>query len=91
MRYADTRCVYVEQYIPKHVYIFTGKCMVTGKMHSVMVPAEELYAYRQGAAIQYAMPSVSSEDCEFLMNGISPEGWKQMDEDEEGDSDILDL
>ena len=79
MRYADTKCVYAERYVnDKHTYIFTGRCVVTGKMYSVEVPGEELYAYRQGKHIQDAMPSVSAEDREFLISGTSPEGWEQL-------------
>lgn len=36
----------------------------------------ELEAYEGGAFIQNAMPSVAKEDREFLMSGLSPEGWK---------------
>ena len=77
MLYADNRCAYSEKYNPTHIYIFTGLCVITKKPYSVKVPAEELHAYRQGKLIQEAMPSVSLEDREFLMSGISPEGWKQ--------------
>ena len=71
-------CTYEEKYEPKHVYIFTGTCLITKKKHSVTVPGPELYAYNQGKHIQDAMPSVSPEDREFLMSGYSPEGWKQV-------------
>lgn len=76
MRYADSYCSYEERYKPEHVYIFTGQCVVTRKMYSVSVPAQELYQYRQGAYIQKALKSLSANDREFLMTGISPEGWK---------------
>lgn len=75
MRYAQSHCTYREVYEPKHGYIFTGPCFVTKKEYSVFVPAEELFAYNQGKHIQDAMPSVSKEDREFLMSGMSPEGW----------------
>ena len=77
MRYADSHCEYVESYKPKHTYIFTGPCVITGKPYSVTVPGDELYAYRRGAYIQDAMPSVSKDDREFLMSGMSPEGWNE--------------
>ena len=73
MRYADSHCTYTED--ATH-YTFTGMCIQTKRMHSVRIPKAELYAYRQGAYIQDAMPSVSAEDREFLMSGLSPEGWK---------------
>jgi hypothetical protein len=77
MRYADSFCECVEKYEP-HVYIFTGRCMVTKEPYSVTVPAEELNAYRRGNLIQDAMPSVSDEDREFLVSGYSPRGWKKV-------------
>ena len=77
MRYADSHCEYVENYKPEHTYTFTGPCVVTGKPYSVTVPGDELYAYRRGAYIQDAMPSVSKDDREFLMSGMSPEGWNE--------------
>lgn len=76
MRYADSRCTYEEKYTPKHVYIFTGKCIVMGKEHSVSVPAEELYAYRRGKSTQEALKSVSEDDREFLLSGFTEEGWE---------------
>lgn len=77
VRYADNFCSYEEKFEP-HRYVFTGKCVITGKTHSVEVPAEELYKYRQGAKIQDAMKSVSVHDREFLMTGYSEEGWNQI-------------
>lgn len=88
MRYADSHCTYTESREGgKHVYVFTGPCTVTGKPHSVTIPGEELYAYRRGALIQTAMPSVSRDDAEFLMSGMSPEGWKQTFGDDESCED----
>lgn len=78
MRYADRHCTYTESHTPRHTYTFTGPCFVTGKPYSVTVPAEELFAYRQGKYIQDAMPSVSKEDREFLISGTSPDGWRQL-------------
>ena len=74
MRYADSCCTYTED---AQGYIFTGKCIVTGKRQTVRIPGPELFAYRQGKMIQEAMPSVSADDREFLMSGISGEGWAQ--------------
>jgi hypothetical protein len=82
MRYANSLCRYKEVFEPEHAYVFTGLCTVTRKEVSVTVPAKELYAYRKGALIQDAMPSVSKDDREFLMSGISGEGWRQMFKDD---------
>jgi hypothetical protein len=74
MRFADNHCTYTEDY-KNHTYTFIGNCVVTGKPYSVTVPAQGLFAYRQGAHIQDAFPKLSTDDREFLMSGISPKGW----------------
>ncbi len=85
MRYADRFCTCTEQYLPEHTYTFTGPCVVTGKTVSVVVPADGLYAYRQGTHIQNAFPKMSADDREFLISGISGEGWsKTFADSEEG-------
>lgn len=63
MRYIDT-LKYKEEYLPVHQYTFFDHD------HEVTVPAEELFAYRQGKLMQIAMPSVSADDREWLMTGI---------------------
>lgn len=78
MRYADSNCLYSEVFEPEHGYLFTGPCVVTGKRHSVFVPGAGLYQYRQGRHIQDAFPEMSSDNREFLISGISPEGWKKL-------------
>lgn len=76
MRYANSCCTYEEEFKDGvHVYIFTGKCIKTGKPYSVRVPGPGLYKYNQGAYIQDAFPEMSADDREFLMSGLSPEGW----------------
>lgn len=77
MKYADTCCKYTEKFNP-HVYVYEGPCIVTGKMQKVEVPAEELYKYRQGAYIQDAFKSLTPDEREFLMSGISGEAWDKM-------------
>jgi hypothetical protein len=76
MRYADKYCACNETFENgNHLYIFTGPCHITGKSVTVKVPADGLFAYRQGAFIQDAFPDLSKDDREFLMSGISKEGW----------------
>jgi hypothetical protein len=53
----------------------SGRCVVTGKYWSVMVPRKGFNAWRDGTLIQEALPGLSKEDREFLQTGISPEGW----------------
>jgi len=86
MRYADSCCTYQESFDGGHHYIYTGKCVVTGKEVSVNVPADGLFTYRQGAFIQDAFPGMSADDREFLMSGMSKEGWDATFADDEEQS-----
>jgi len=74
--YADNYCTYKETFENgKQFYVFTGKCVITGKSVSVKVPGPGLFKYRQDAYIQDAFPEMSKDDREFLMSGMSKEGW----------------
>lgn len=75
MMYADNCCTYTETHNP-HKYIYRGPCIKTGEEVVVEVPAEELWAYRQGAKAQDAFVSLSADEREFLMSGISAGAWK---------------
>ena len=70
MYYADNNCTYTETYEPEHTYTFTGKCLTSGKEHSVTVNASDLFKYRNGAYIQDAFADLSAGDREFLMSGM---------------------
>lgn len=90
MRYADARCTYketVDRATGQHTYTFTGPCVVTGKPYSVTVPGAGLFRYRQGAHIQNAFPGLSADDREFLISGMSPEGWAATFNDDEDEND----
>ena len=89
MQYAlSPNCTYTESHKDgQHTYTFTGRCVVTGKTHSVTVPAEGLFRYHQGAHLQDAFPDVPAEDREFLKSGISPEGWKRTFSNPEGEQE----
>lgn len=67
MRYADARCQIVST---GSEYVVTGKDVFTGKPVEVRIPAPALFAYRQGAMIQDAMPMLSAADREFLISGM---------------------
>lgn len=74
MYYLD-KCCCEEKYEPTHTYTFIGPCVKTGKEVSVTVPAEGLFKFRQGEYIQNAFPELSTDDREFLISGLSKEGW----------------
>jgi len=61
----------------------SGPCYITGKMHSVIVPRDGYNAWQRGAFIQDALRDVSPETREFLISGVSPEGWNQLYPDKE--------
>jgi hypothetical protein len=79
MKYADECCTCIEC---DGGYEFIGQCAITAAPYSVFVPGPELLAYRQGKSIQEAMPSVCSQDREFLMSGIAPAGFRRRSSDE---------
>ena len=90
MYYADSRCTVTENYKPEHTYTYTGSCVVTGKMVSVTVPATALFKLRHlGVHIQDAFPELSVGDREFLISGMSAEGFQlafgNRDEEEENE------
>ena len=53
-----------------------GPCVFTGEEYSCEVPTGGLTRFLQGEHVQTALPSVSPDDREFLISGISPAGWK---------------
>jgi hypothetical protein len=56
----------------------TGPCVVTGKLYSVVVEKEAATNYfKLGMKIHEAFPNLSLEEREFLISGISPEGWNK--------------
>ncbi len=67
----------------EHTYTFSGVCVETGKPYSVTVKGTDLFRYHQGAMIQDAFPELSAGDREWLMSGISPEGWELIFEGQE--------
>jgi hypothetical protein len=62
--------------ISKRKIRLTGPCVVTGKQYSVVVTKEAATNYFElGVRIHEAFPNLSLEGREFLISGISPEGW----------------
>ena len=77
-RYIDSHCRYTEVYEPEHVYVFTGPCQFSGKDYSVEIKGENLFRFRQTDSI-YDL-GLDADDREFVMNGISPEGWLRFED-----------
>ena len=77
MRYIDSPRVRVEEsYSPTHTYTFTGPCCVTGHDYSVTIAGANLFRFRQTDNI--ADLGLDADGREFVMTGISPEGWGQL-------------
>jgi hypothetical protein len=56
-----------------------GPCVITGKMFSVVVSREAAHKYfEDGVLAQEAFPELSTQEREFLISGVSPEGWQQL-------------
>lgn len=87
MRYADRCCQYTETFENgKHLYVYTGPCVVTGKPVTVKLPAEGLFAYRSGKFIQDAFPTLNKDEREFLISGMSKEAWDATFSEEDNNS-----
>jgi hypothetical protein len=71
------------------VEIQTRPCIMCGKTSFISVDADGYRMWQAGALIQVAMPHVSPQDREMLINGTHPECWDIMTttEDEEDDDD----
>lgn len=54
-----------------------GKCVVTNKPYSVTVKLKDYEDWTQGKLTQQAFPYLDAGQREFLISGISPEGWEE--------------
>ena len=61
------------------------RMVITGRYHddptrsrTVVIPMDAWRAMEGGALIQDAIPDISSDDREFLISGMSPEGWEKL-------------
>ena len=57
--------------------LIKGNCSFTGEEWECEVPTDGLEKWHQGLHIQLAMPEVAPEVREFLISGITPQGWKR--------------
>ena len=57
----------------------SGRCVVTGKPYSLVVPLNGAIGYFEcGGNIAEAFPDLPKPEREFLISGTSPEGWTQL-------------
>jgi hypothetical protein len=62
--------------INESIVIVSGNCAFTGEAYAVSVPRAEYDAWKGGELAGRALRSLSRDDREFLMSGISPRGWE---------------
>lgn len=56
----------------------SGHCVFTGTPYIVRnIPKDQWLRYLGGELVQRAFPTMSADDREFLISGISPTGWKE--------------
>lgn len=56
----------------------SGHCVFTGVHYTVRnIPEAQWQKYLGGELVQRAFPTMSRDDREFLISGISPTGWKE--------------
>jgi hypothetical protein len=53
-----------------------GNCVFTGEPYEVVVDEEGLRRWFSGDPIQSALPDTDADTREFLISGISPNGWR---------------
>lgn len=61
----------------------TPRCMMCGKDGDVVAPLAEVRRWEQGELIQHAMPSLTADQREQLINGTHPECWDALMGEEE--------
>jgi hypothetical protein len=71
------------QILNGHVTV-SRNCVITGKPYAVTVSKKEWEKYEAGELAQDAFPDLPAADREFIISGVSPEGWKSVF----GDGDV---
>lgn len=67
--------------------LFKNTSPITGEENEMELPITvlQLEAWRNGAAIQVAMPQLSPNQREFIISGIMPDEWEALFGGEEED------
>lgn len=69
--------------------VTTKKCMVCQRTSQLVVPAEGLRAWREGELIQTALPGLTPDEREMLINGTHPDCFDSLFGDDEDDEERL--
>lgn len=62
-------------------------CPLCNHTNSIMVYADDYYAWQNGTLIQDAFPYLSPDDREMLISGICPFCWEKMFGEEEEENE----
>lgn len=59
--------------------LITRQSAWSGKVRTLDIPVthDQLYEWQRGTRIQHAMPNLTPDQREFIMNGITPEEWQE--------------
>lgn len=78
MRYARNVCNCVMDEKNKQVIVSGRYYDDPTRSRTVVIPLLAWQAMEGGELIQNALPNISSDDREFLISGMSPEGWEKL-------------
>jgi hypothetical protein len=61
--------------------IVNKESMFSGKSHEMEIDVtnKEIALWMEGSLIQDVMPNLTANEREFLMTGVTPAEWKQME------------
>jgi len=77
------RCQYNDVIIDGSLCVrIEGKCVFTGKSYSVTILKVDFISLLNGGDINKVLYHLNRADREFLISGISPEGWKTMNSED---------
>ena len=82
-------CCEINELNSTHLQVI-GVCVVTGVTQILTVSTKGFVEWRSGSLIQDCLPELSIENREWLISGISAEGWDIAfsDKDEDGVDEV---
>jgi len=57
----------------------SGPCVISGQPYQITVPKKAFLNWKAGDIFIQEIPGLTNDDLEFLMSGVSPEGWAQLE------------
>jgi len=78
LRAGQTITLYHMDELGSRLVEVSGNCVVTKKPHTIVVEEDGLNKWLTGDHLIQDVLNIGADDREFLMTGISPEGWNVM-------------